>query len=132
MKKLTAEKCREQFEEWFAEYAGQTIGWVKEQRASDTHYKTGPEINGYWFAWQASRDALPILEQQERGEGEWIEWAGGERPVIASTRVDIKFRDGDVGLAQNANWDWRHHGYGSDIIAYRIIPERATNQNGEQ
>lgn len=72
MNKLTAEKCREQFEEWFAEYAGQTIEWVKGQRASDTLYKTGPEINGYWFAWQASREALeialPVLEQQERGE----------------------------------------------------------------
>ncbi|MET3817263.1 hypothetical protein [Pantoea sp. UYEF8] len=61
MNKLTAEKCREQFEEWFAEYAGQTVEWVKNKRVNDTHYKTGPEINGYWFAWQASREAIEIV-----------------------------------------------------------------------
>lgn len=69
MKKLTAENCREQFEEWFADHAGQTVAWVKSQRASDTHYKIGPEIQRYWLTWQASREtlelALPILEQQE-------------------------------------------------------------------
>lgn len=112
MKKLTAEKCCQLL---------------------DTLNSNGMSILEGYYA-EALEIALPILEQQERGEsvGDWIEWGGGERPVIASIRVDIKFRDGDVGLAQNANWDWRHHGYGSDIIAYRIIPERATNQNGEQ
>jgi len=129
MKKLTAEKCREQFEEWGKSQRCELDKWVRGDRAGE--YKN-PVVAKMWQAWEASRDALPILEQQERGEGEWIDWGGGERPVIASTRVDIKFRDGDVGLAQNANWDWRHHGYGSDIIAYRIIPERGTNQNGEQ
>lgn len=71
------------------------------------------------------------FEQQEQGDG-WIEWRGGECPVPANSRVDIKFRDGDIGLEQSANWDWIHLGYRSDIIAYRIIPEQPTNQNGEQ
>lgn len=70
------------------------------------------------------------LQKQERGDG-WIDWRGGECPVPANSRVDIKFRDGDIGLAQSANWDWSHLGYRSDIIAYRIIPEQPTNQNGE-
>lgn len=61
MKKLTAENCREQFEEWFADHAGQTVAWVKSQRASDTHYKIGPEIQRYWLTWQASRETLEIV-----------------------------------------------------------------------
>ena len=53
---------REQFEEWFADHAGQSVEWVKNQRASDTHYKIGPEIQRFWLTWQASREAL---EQQD-------------------------------------------------------------------
>lgn len=64
------------------------------------------------------------FELQEQGDG-WIEWRGGNCPVPVNSRVDIKFRDGDIGLAQSANWDWSHRGYRSDIIAYRIIPENS-------
>ncbi|KAA5932347.1 MULTISPECIES: hypothetical protein [unclassified Pantoea] len=191
MKKLTAENCREQFEEWFADHAGQTVAWVKSQRASDTHYKIGPEIQRYWLTWQASREtleiALPILEQQERGDvperqdslkhvgylfvnsgggvvyspsgfgmrgftcagkiyGDlsfkpeqqendgWIEWGGGECPVDKKQVVHLKFRDGKVDDDGNKAFimRWSHIGTGWDIIAYRIIPEQPTNQNGEQ
>lgn len=88
-----------------------------------------------WEGWIArAAVALPILEGQERGDGEWIDWAGGECPVPEGVKAEIKFRDGDC--AELDTWldilEWRHKGYGSDIIAYRIIPERATNQNGEQ
>ena len=110
MKKLTAEKC---------------------SQLLDSLNSNGMSIvEGYYC--EALEIALPILEQQERGEGEWIEWSGGNCPVPANSRVDIKFRDGDIGLEQSANWDWSHRGYRSDIIAYRIIPEQPTNQNGEQ
>lgn len=137
MKKLTDENCREQFEEWFADHAGQTVAWVKSQRASDTHYKIGPEIQRYWLTWQASREtleiALPILEQQEQSDG-WIEWFGGRRPVGKEVKVDVRFRSGDVddGALTALFWRWSHIGSQYDIIAYRIIPEQPTNQNGEQ
>lgn len=132
MNKLTAEKCREHFEEWFAEYAGQTIGWVKAQRASDTHYKVGPEINGYWRAWQASRDSLPILEQQERGEGEWIEWGGGLVPPVTGL-VEVRYRNGrEHSGCKASDYSWALGLGGLTIIAYRIIPEQPTNHNGEQ
>ncbi|PXW19017.1 hypothetical protein [Pantoea sp. JKS000250] len=82
---------------------------------------------------EIARIALPILEQQERGEGEWIEWGGGECPVKGATLVDIKFRNGDIIRGYKPrHLDWRLDGDIGDIIAYRIIPERATNQNGEQ
>lgn len=70
MPMLADEKCREQFEDWFADHSGQTIEWVKSQRSTETHYKIGPEIQRFWMAWQASRQALeialPVLEQQEK------------------------------------------------------------------
>lgn len=77
--------------------------------------------------------ALPILEQQERGEGEWIEWGGGVMPVSGPAMVEVRFkRCSFLRKAKAKQLDWTHYGNISDIIAYRIIPERATNQNGEQ
>lgn len=82
---------------------------------------------------QALEIALPILEQQERGEGEWIDWRGGKQPIADGREVAIKFRDGTV-MAETLSdcWVWSHGGDDDDIIAYRIIPEQPTNQNGEQ
>ncbi|WP_192034094.1 hypothetical protein IFU02_020830 [Pantoea agglomerans] len=82
--------------------------------------------------------ALPILEQRERGDGEWIEWTGGECLVTDDTIVAVKYRNGVSMPDQQAGYYEWNHGYGDlaqtrvDIIAYRIIPEQPTNQNGEQ
>lgn len=73
-----------------------------------------------------------ILEQQERGEGEWIEWGGGDCPVDKNAKVEFKSPGGAAGLQRAKYLNWFHNGAGDDIIAYRIIQERATNQNGEQ
>lgn len=112
MKKLTAEKCRSVIEgfKWMAaEGPGMSI-------------RDEYDIQAYEIA-------LPILEQQERGEGEWIEWKGGERPVNHVTMVEVKIKSGETLPAEIASyWDWGN----KNLIAYRIIPERATNQNGEQ
>lgn len=117
MKKLTAERCRQQ------------ILRLKKYN-SDGHMT----LNECEYL-EAFKIALPILEQQGRGEGEWIEWGGGDTcPVPEGVKAEIKFRDGDC--AELDTWldilEWHHKGYGSDIIAYRIIPEQATNQNGER
>lgn len=87
-------------------------------------------IREEWFR-QALEIALPILEQQEQGDG-WIEWGGGKRPVISGKQVEVKFRGGEGCIAMSAELDWRDTGSCGDIIAYRIIPEQPTNQNGEQ
>jgi len=68
--------------------------------------------------------ALPILEQQERGEG-WIEWGGGKRPVISGKKVEVKFRGGEGCIALSGELDWRDTESCGDIIAYRIIPENS-------
>jgi len=114
MKKLTAEKCCQLL---------------------DSLNSNGMSIlEGYYV--EALEIALPILEQQERGEGEWIEWKGGECPVPAATPVEVKFRKGRVNRKEHAgSWGWlsdEDEPRPYDIIAYRIIPEQPTNQNGEQ
>lgn len=93
-------------------------------------------------------DASEEMEQQERGEG-WIEWGGGECPVPPGTIVDVRYRSGQVEKSACAwGWGscprtseassaagaafWENDSIENDIIAYRIIPEQPTNQNGEQ
>ncbi|WP_312217229.1 hypothetical protein [Pantoea vagans] len=132
MNKLTTDKCREQFEEWAS-----TEFDTRLLKFHDGEYKS-QALHRMWLAWQASRQALeialPILEQQERGE--WIDWAGeGKAPVEFGLVVDLKLRDGSITAGyplEACNWTHYQRNNSSDIIAYRIIPERATNQNGEQ
>lgn len=62
--------------------------------------------------------------EQERREGEWVAWMGGECPVDSGAALEVRFRDGEVVCGAECRWSWQHNGVGSDIIAYRIIPER--------
>ena len=64
----------------------------------------------------------------ETTPGDWIDWTGGECPVLDCVRVDVRFRDGDVAENRDpAGWDWHHHDFdipgsrsAGDIIAYRL------------
>jgi hypothetical protein len=53
----------------------------------------------------------------------WIEWAGGECPVAAGTRVEIKTTDPEMTQqgCKAGVYRWRHNGK-NDIIAYRVLP----------
>ncbi|RBO13336.1 hypothetical protein [Pantoea sp. 3_1284] len=54
----------------------------------------------------------------------WIEWKGGECPVIPGNRVDLKLRGGVITSDYPAECaQWSHHKYNNntDIIAYRVI-----------
>lgn len=118
MNKLTAEKCRE--------FISVFKSLEKEGHLALTSA----------YHLQALEIALPILEQQERGEGEWLHW-NGERalpPVDSYSRVEVRLRNGEVIERQAQEFAWRNSPVkvGFDIIAYRIIPEQPTNQNGEQ
>lgn len=125
MKKLTTEKCREQFEQWFrSKHDNQLIR--KGAGYSD------PINQIMWQSWQASREAIDILAQQERGEGGWIVWNGGDCPTPLCEVIDVRWRAGGTMTVIAGEHIWTHDGTFDDIIAYRIIPERATNQNGEQ
>ena len=51
----------------------------------------------------------------------WIEWGGGECPVPAVERIDIRFRGGTYEDYQpSEGWRWTHVGGAYDIVAYRI------------
>lgn len=119
MNKLTAEKCR------------QFIAIFKSLE-KEGHLALASE-----YHLQAYEKALPILEQQERGEGDaWIHWnvEMALPPVDSHVRVEVRRRNGETSERQAKWFAWRNSPVksGFDIIAYRIIPERATNQNGEQ
>lgn len=63
----------------------------------------------------------------------WVEWDGGECPCDYRSVVEVRLRSGNERMARGAlSWEWKHHNSICDIIAYRIIPEQPTNQNGEQ
>ena len=61
---------------------------------------------------------------------DWIEWKGGECPVPPGTKVDVKFRSGNVYDGENAaSYSWRHCGVRSDIVAYRVVGEQPAPKN---
>jgi len=131
MNKLTAEKC---------------------SQLLDSLNSNGMSIlEGYYC--EALEIALPILEQQEmitdsqlvitdnaemitnnsvQRKGEWIEWGGGKQPIAIGKKVDVRYRDGVELYGMQMGALFQPNGSHMDIIAYRIIPERSTNQNGEQ
>lgn len=54
----------------------------------------------------------------------WIEWSGGDCPVIPGNRVDLKLRGGVITNDFPAEAaEWGHHKYNNncDILAYRVI-----------
>ena len=118
MKKLTAEKCRSVI---------QGFKWMAAE---------GPGMSiRDEYDIQAYEHALKALEQQERGDSGWIEWGGGASgscPVAYATLVEVKSRNGHVAEDCAEAFEWCHEADDDDIIAYRIIQEQPTNQNGEQ
>lgn len=51
---------------------------------------------------------------------EWIEWSGGDCPIFDNAHHYVTMRDGEVHEDDNPqSWDWGHHGFEGDIIAYR-------------
>lgn len=57
----------------------------------------------------------------------WVEWdAYGKenRPVLATTYVEVKLKDGDISEGEAGKFRWNHWpgcNYDRDIIAYRVI-----------
>jgi len=124
---------KEQFEEWARSQRSELDKWARGERCGE--YKN-PVVAKMWQAWQASRVALeialPVLEQQEKGDDGWIEWGGGACPVAPFNKVQAKFRDGDVSdtLEKAKYYDWKHQGQCYDIIAYRVVQQE--RERGEE
>ena len=65
-------------------------------------------------------------------QSDWIEWKGGECPVSEGTRVDVRFRDGDIdedGMAGIWNWDWVFDDSDINIVAYRVLDAKAGDRS---
>jgi hypothetical protein len=64
----------------------------------------------------------------------WIDWHGGECPVIGSTMVEVRYRNGEIKEADRADYyEWGHGRphfvtTGCDIIAYRLHQPQEAEQ----
>ncbi|MGJ0482020.1 hypothetical protein [Pantoea agglomerans] len=147
MNKLTAEKCRERISslkrnrrvfglaldsEIYLQALEIALPILEQQESvKKLPLREGIEAIRKSTADSGGYDFNALREHQEMGE--WIEWKGGAMPVSDKSWVDIRWIDGSFSRNTFAAiWDWEHRSGADNIIAYRIIPERATNQNGEQ
>lgn len=62
MEKLTAEKCREQFEVWGASRRCELSKWVRGDKAGE--YKN-PVVEKMWQAWAAARQEIEVTFGQQ-------------------------------------------------------------------
>ena len=55
----------------------------------------------------------------------WVEWGGGDCPVLDCATVDIELRNGRTldGVPPGA-FNWSHGDVGDDIVRYRIAAEQ--------
>lgn len=94
-------------------------------------------VNKDWFYLAPHHHHTTDTCRQIDNDG-WIEWGSGECPVgnLFSDTVmviEVRFRTGNTERSSRSEfYSWEHHERATDIIAYRIIPEQPTNQNGEQ
>lgn len=54
----------------------------------------------------------------------WIPWHGGECPVPAETRVEVKLCDEYIRNFGAAGFKWQHRVGDTNIIAYRIVTDK--------
>lgn len=65
--------------------------------------------------------ALPVLEQQEKGDDGWIDWKGnGPTIAILGKTVEVRFQDNDTDAGPSRHFYWGSN-CGNRIIAYRVI-----------
>jgi hypothetical protein len=69
------------------------------------------------------RTAAPMTPSgQTPGDGEWIEWAGGECPLPKGAAHEVRLRNGTIEWDDEPEtWRWRHRNNSTDIIAYRVV-----------
>jgi hypothetical protein len=60
-------------------------------------------------------------------EKPWNEWDGGFCPVNPDNEVEVKFRNGDVGVGKAGSFDWCHLESMTDILVYRSALPRDPN-----
>ncbi|CAI1181234.1 hypothetical protein [Serratia proteamaculans] len=91
------EESRKQFEDWFTEFAGHTKQWIVARRKiQGDGYVSGPGINAFWMAWQASRASIVVDTPPLCGDGENdTEYTEGYNDGITATEKTIR----SIGLS---------------------------------
>ena len=117
MNKLTAEKCRAQFETWFSE-AFPVIHRMFE-RSGEGYYL--PSTDAVWKSWQASRAALeiaqPVLEK-----GGWIKHEGNNRPLGLRKHdlVYLNLKKQPIRIPYPAGMvNWKQTGSDFDVMEWK-------------
>lgn len=73
-----------------------------------------------------------ITREEYQAAGGWMKWEGGELPFDGSTRVTLRWSDGDTTSRSTCPVDWIIDGDGTaNIIAYRIIKQAESCQGSE-
>lgn len=71
-----------------------------------------------------ARAEAALAEPQPDADG-WIPWASGPCPVDPDDLVEVKLRDGEEFIGNEAQdggeWIWEHDGGPGDIMFYRVV-----------
>ena len=70
-------------------------------------------------------------EREKMNKPKWIRHRGGNRPIEDNLTIEIRWRDGEVGVKRSGNVKWKHEQRDYDIMAYRVI-EEAKDQEIEE
>ncbi|WP_312465741.1 hypothetical protein [Atlantibacter hermannii] len=111
MNKLTVSRCRLR---------------INELRFTENNH--GLTNQGYDYL-EALEIALPVLEQQEKGKSQWIEWRGNSQPVNPSVIVKVRWADGDTDSGPCRHFFWGRN-CGNPIVAYRVVEQE--RERGEE
>ena len=63
--------------------------------------------------------ALEAIEAYE--DSTWKDWSGGVCPFDKNIPIKVKLRNGETVVDYSLEIRWNHHGYGSDIVKYKLI-----------
>ena len=95
--------------------------WMDES-SSGYHNKVGklPEASDHDTSAITREQYEAALAAKNDG---WIDWHGGECPVLEGVLVEVKYRNEKnyhiKGVNRAGRWPWAHYGTDGDIIAYR-------------
>ena len=85
----------------------------------------GEWIGAYWGDFNDNNLTFRISPNQPADKDGWIPWYGGGTPAFVQ-RIDVRFKNWPTQENTTAGrWQWETRGKETDIVAYRIVKEKA-------
>ena len=75
-------------------------------------------LKGLKYEWRGGEQWEPPI--QSTPEPVWIAWSGGACPVGRDVLVQVKLRQGLLGIGPGSGFDWAVSGNRGDIVKYRV------------